>query len=329
MSTATYERIEEIHPHPNADKLEFARVMNYEALVPKGEYMVGEDVIFIHPDSILPDQPWAEPFKKYVRGRVRAIKIRGAYSMGIIAKTNIMPFPGAGDTWYYGKDVSDLLGITKHEPALPKDTKAKGALPFGIYKTDESNWQGLRHLPWGEEVDVTLKIDGQSATYYCKKVNDEWVTGITSRNLEIKMECHNHLTYANEQLQILDKLKAYCQKHDLSLALRGELYGTGIQAHQYNPHSMMPVSWACFNLMNIDTLTYFFKGSEHYYEDACVEMELPTTPVIERAPLTKELIHKYDEELEELFGVGFEGVVMKHSTGSFKVINKFYDSRKT
>jgi hypothetical protein len=45
----------------------------------------------------------------------------------------------------------------------------------------------------GEVVDVTLKVDGQSATYYCHKNRQtgEWHTGICSRSLEMKPECNN------------------------------------------------------------------------------------------------------------------------------------------
>lgn len=67
-----------------------------------------------------------------------------------------------------GYDVTELLGVTKYEPALPANLQAKGGLPFNIPRTDEERWQNLRNLEslFGTPVDVTLKIDGQSGTYY-------------------------------------------------------------------------------------------------------------------------------------------------------------------
>lgn len=53
-------------------------------------------------------------------------------------------------------------------------------------------------------------------------------------------------------------------------------------------------------------------------------MGLLHVPVLDRAILTKELIEKYENDPE----LGFEGVVISHSKGSFKVINKAYDSKK-
>jgi len=58
-------------------------------------------------------------------------------------------------------------------------------------------------------------------------------------------------------------------------------------------------------------------------------MELPTVPVLEKdVILTRELIAKYDEGIETIDGQPFEGVVINWRGGSFKVINKHYDSKK-
>ena len=81
---ATIEQIVEIFPHSNAERLEIAKVRGYNIIVPKDKYKVGSVVVLIHPDVVLPEKPWAETFKKYAPKRVRAIKIRGEYSWGII-----------------------------------------------------------------------------------------------------------------------------------------------------------------------------------------------------------------------------------------------------
>ena len=54
-----------------------------------------------------------------------------------------------------------------------------------------------------------------------------------------------------------------------------------------------------------------------------------TAPMIEKdSVLTQELVQKYAEDLKELYGMPFEGVVIQHAGGSFKVINKHYDASK-
>jgi RNA ligase (TIGR02306 family) len=46
--------IDQILPHPNADRLELAHIAGWQAIVPKGEYVAGEVVIYIPPDVVIP-----------------------------------------------------------------------------------------------------------------------------------------------------------------------------------------------------------------------------------------------------------------------------------
>lgn len=83
MKLASIEIISEIKPHPNADKLELAKVLGYTCIIEKDRYRAGAAIVLIQPDTVLPDKPWAEMFKK--RGnRVKAMKLRGVYSFGIV-----------------------------------------------------------------------------------------------------------------------------------------------------------------------------------------------------------------------------------------------------
>lgn len=326
MKLASIELISEIHPHPNADKLELAKVLGYTCIIEKSRYKAGDAVVLIQPDTVLPDEPWAEMFKKR-SSRVRAMKLRGVWSFGIV-----MPI----STWFtnnipvVGDEVSDLIGVTKYEAPQPQQLDAKGILPFSIRKTDEERYQNILDLPFGETVDVTLKVDGQSATFYCYKNRQtgEWHTGICSRSLELKPECSNNYTRINAKYDILSKLLNYCSFRDVSLALRGEIYGNGIQGHAANPHSKLPLDFAAFSVYNFDTFQYENVGSEHYVYKVCSKIKIPTVDIVETATLTPELIKKYAEEMTEINGRSFEGVVIKHSKGSFKVINLSYDERK-
>ena len=213
MKLASIELISEINPHLNADKLELAKVLGYTCIVEKGKYKAGDAVVLIQPDTVLPDEPWAEVFKKK-SGRVKAIRLRNVWSFGIV-----MPL----STWFtdnipvVGDEVSDLIGVTKYETPQPQQLDAKGPLPFGLGKTDEERYQNFLELPFGEVINATLKIDGQSATYYCRKDRQtgEWTTGICSRSLEMKPECSNNYTRIDRKYTILNNLMDYCKFHDL------------------------------------------------------------------------------------------------------------------
>lgn len=333
MKLASIELIADIQPHPNADKLDLAKVLGYTCIVEKGKYKVGDAVVLIQPDTVLPDKPWAEVFKKK-GNRTKAIKLRGVWSFGIVMspydvcdlsdlKSMLLPSN-------IGKDISERIGVTKYEAPQPQQLDAKGQLPFGLGKTDEERYQNILDLPFGEIVDVTLKIDGQSATYYCRKDREtgEWHTGICSRSLEMKPECSNNYTRINIKYDILSKLLNYCSFNDVSLALRGEIFGNNIQGHGNNPHAKMPLDFAAFSVYNFDTFQYENTDDTHNYVNVCNALQLPTVPIIATNILTPELIKHYAEDISEIDGKPFEGVVIKHSKGSFKVINLAYDERK-
>jgi hypothetical protein len=55
---------------------------------------------------------------------------------------------------------------------------------------------------------------------------------------------------------------------------------------------------------------------------------VPEVALIKTTILTPELIKEYAEVMTEVNGRPFEGVVIKHSKGSFKVLNLSYDSIK-
>lgn len=224
-----------------------------------------------------------------------------------------------------GLDIGELLGITKHIPPVVQDLDAKGNLPFGIFKTDESNWQRVDFIPYGEIVDVSLKIDGSSMSVAYKNGQ----TAICSRSLELKPEYDNNYTKIAKKFSLLEKLTAYCQKHNVNLCLRGEIHGQGIQNFKHNPHSKGELSFALFSVLNLDTLKYENKGSSHYFLNVAKELDIPAVPVLESdVVLTKELVKRYDEELEKINGQPFEGCVVKGKDFSFKIINKHFDSLK-
>ena len=319
---ASVERIISVYPHNNADKLELIKVLGYQCVVQKGKYSVDDLIIYIKPDTILPENDWAIEFKKYAPKRIKAIKLRGEWSEGLVADTSILENIEIVE----GYDVTMELCVTHYEPPIPNDINAKGPIPFNIPITDEERWENIPDiLPFGEIVDITLKVDGQSSSYYFH--NNEF--GAIGRKLELKLDCDNKYTYHIKNINIEEKLKKYCIENNVSLCIRGESHGKGIQTMEINPHSKIPNSWKMFSIWNIKDRRYERKGDKYYFLNVCDMVDLPTVDVIEHdVVLTPELIQKYSKDLIELNKKPFEGVVVQHNKGSFKIINKYYDSKK-
>ncbi len=335
MKLASIELIKEISPHSNADSLEIATVLGYQCIVGKGSFKAGDTVVLIQPDTVLPDAKWAAPFKAK-NSRVRAVKLRGVWSFGIaMSPYEITDENTLLTKWLLpeniGNDISEDIGVIKYEAPAPQCFDASGYLPTGMPKTDEERFQNFGdELPFGEPVDVTLKIDGQSVTFFCIKKDDEWETGTCSRSLRMKPESNNNYTKVDAMYKILEKLRNYCSFNNVSLALRGEVFGQGVQAFPKNPHATGPLDFRAFSVFNMDTREYEGPNDPHYYTKLCSAfvIGIPCVPMIEQQIiLTPELIRKYSEELTELNGRLFEGVVIKHNKGSFKVINLHYDSK--
>lgn len=335
MNYATVEKITNKRPHPNADRLDLVDVLGYQCVTEKGLYENGDAIVYIRTDTVLPDTKWAEGYKKYSPVRVRAVNLRGEWSEGIIVPFDLLRENGINFHMavYFGMDVSERIGVTKYVAPVSQDLDVISMiLPEQLPATDEKRWEEYsdEELPLGEVCDITLKTDGSSTTHGYILVND--YPFVTNRSNELRIDKENNYTKPYHDLGVGEKLKGYCTKYNISLALRGEVYGNNIQFSSKNHHSKIKgvhIAYFSTYIMERNKRGYANKGSQHYYINVCRELGLPTVELLEEnVILTKELIEKYSSGITTINGLPFEGVVVKHAKGSFKIINKNYDSKK-
>lgn len=337
MSLASVQRIVSVEKHPGADLLSIATVLNYRCITKLDQYKVGELVIFIEPDTVLPQVPWSV-FYRSKSNRVKAIRLRGEWSFGVIESIANVGYTGPVEE---GLDITEAIGVIKYEAPMPQDLNAAGPYGFGIPRTDETKWNGIRDLPWGEPCDVTLKVDGQSWSAFVKlsteialdgagsSLESIATKGLGGRSFLYQLDTINNYTRNEQQHDVLNKLEAFCRARGVSLCLRGESYGVGINKSTPNSHAKLPLSLALYSTWLIDERRYARKGDPYYIFDIAPLMGLPTVPVIEKdVPLTRELVAKYAEGITQINGQPFEGVVINWARGSCKVINLDYDSKK-
>lgn len=125
MKTASIEKISEVLPHGNADKLELVKILGYQCVTQKGLYKKDDVVVYIQPDSILPEEPWAESYRQYAPSRIKCIKLRGEFSEGIIVDLKNLPQLQQDGGFAIGEGVADILGVKHYEPPVPQDLSAK------------------------------------------------------------------------------------------------------------------------------------------------------------------------------------------------------------
>ena len=89
MPLASIQRIYSVEKHPNADSLSICGILGYRCITKLDQYKVGDLVVFVEPDTVLPQVPWSV-FYRSKSNRVKAVRLRGEWSEGIIESvTNV------------------------------------------------------------------------------------------------------------------------------------------------------------------------------------------------------------------------------------------------
>jgi RNA ligase (TIGR02306 family) len=264
---ASIQKIRALDPIEGADAIERATVLGWQLVVKKGEFKVGDLVVYCEIDSLMPDRPEFEFLKP--RGmRVRTIRLRGQVSQGICFPLSILPpdFQLTEDA-----DCTEVLGIEKYEPPIPACLSGimKGRFPSFIPKTDETRVQVLQKILdkyKGEKCYVTEKVDGSSGTFYLN--NGEF--GVCSRNMELVEDDTNSFWKLARLMDIENKLRSL----GTNFAIQGELIGEGIQDNKLKLRGQIILFFNAFDIDRFEYLQY-----ERFVE-LFQKLQLPTVPIL-------------------------------------------------
>lgn len=155
--------------HPNAEKLEVARVGDFSLVVQKGLYKDGDTVVFVPRRSILPDH-LAEPFRAYLSGpeknRVKEVRLRGELSQGVTLPLDVIPESLRESP--LGEDISKELGIIEYIVPIPAELMGQVTpvhhMVFSHFDVD--NYRIFSdEIFEGEEVVATEKIHSTQVNF--------------------------------------------------------------------------------------------------------------------------------------------------------------------
>jgi len=342
---ATIERISEIHPIEGADAIERAVVRGWNVVIKKGEYSVGDLVVYCEIDSVMPERPEFEFLRP--RGfRIRTIKLRGQISQGIIFPLTVLDscegvveshYPhhttinGAFHDLQPGLDVTELLGVTKYDPPIPAELRGQveGRFPSHSIKTDEERIENLRNIydEYRKHRWVAAeKLDGSSCTFFIY----EGKFGVTSRNLELKESETNSFWKVARQLNVEEKMRTYMKENGLeALTLQGELVGEGIQGNKYKLKGQNVYFFRAF-----DPIKYMFFSMQEL-EMILMSMDLadnmvPVVDIEYTLPENFDDLIKFADGRSALYDTAREGIVFVSKEAneryqgrlSFKVISR-------
>jgi RNA ligase (TIGR02306 family) len=249
-------------------------------VVKRGQYSVGDIIIFVPIDTVLQPSDWNEflhdknDSSKPIR--VKTVKLRGVISCGLIFPLSILdPF----NEYEIGQDVSSELNIQKYIKPIAVHLQgiAKGDFPTHLVsKTDEdnllSNPDVLEELQVCDNLILTLKLDGTSGTFI-KELDGTF--RVCSRNLEL--EDGDNVYWQMAKKYDLQNLM------DNGMLIQGEICGS----IQGNPMKLEQNELFVFNIKDLKDNSYLS------YDDMCLTLENTSLTVVkEVARITGEDISK-------------------------------------
>ena len=223
-----------IEDHPNADRLEIAKIEGYNCVVGKDQFETGDRAVYIPegsivPDNILEDLGLTGMLHGSKKNRVKAAKIRKVLSQGLL-----YPITESMEPTQLGSDMSEELGITKFDPPLPSMFKGTMVKYPNQIQYDIEN---IKRYPYmfdeGESVLVTEKIHGTLCRITFR--NGEYVIsskGIGNRGFAFSKETRN--IYTKTCGYFIDLFEELENRLGENYTIFGEVYGKGIQDLSYN-----------------------------------------------------------------------------------------------
>ena len=277
---ASIQRIVDIKSIPDADKIDCASVLGWKCIVKKGEFKVGDLVIYIEPDSMLPFNPWTGELIPDKPLRLKTVKMKKQISQGLVLNIGLPQVAAASINFMKeGTDITALLGITKYEPPPPPAVlagQARGAFPSFLVETDETRIQSIPGVlsRWPDTVfTVTEKIDGMSTSYYSVLEDGQLRRGACSRKLDLLTGESVQWKVAAED-KIFEALEASGKERGVSMAVQGELVGPNIQS---NKLVLPSVQFFAFNLYDITNRRFL---AQWELEQWCDKWSIKHTVVI-------------------------------------------------
>lgn len=313
--------IDEVKPHPNADRLEVAVINGWQVVVGRGAYQPGDTVVYVPPDAVVPVE-WSDRWgvTKYLsNGRVRCAKLRGEPSFGFTVAASELP-EGIGQ-FDIDRNVADVFGITKYEP--PFRASAGDAAPDHPLFVKYTDIENIRHFPsvihGGEEVVATEKIHGTNARIGL--IEGELMAGShrlrRARPADLATS-HYWFPLTVPGVELL--LNDFGRQHN-QVILYGEVYGR-VQSLHYGIEN--GVAFRAFDLL-VD-------GRYLDHDDftrSCARYGVPIAPLVYRGPFDMAVVRRMSEGRTLAGGDHYrEGVVVhpvreRHDERVGRVILKY------
>lgn len=142
---ASIQTIKNIKPIKDADNIELATILGWGVVVKKGMFKIGDMVIFVEIDSVMPEDIFDKPeynFLKTKKFHIKAARIQGKISQGIVFPLSIF------EKYGYSTLPDDDKKIIKFYSGTPSSRSPASSIPISAFP--DGHWRVLKN-----GVDVT------------------------------------------------------------------------------------------------------------------------------------------------------------------------------
>ena len=321
----------EVKPHPHADRLDIVKVYGWEVIAGRDNYKVGDKVVYVPVDSLLPQDLENKLFPtdskiKLHKHRIKSIRIRGLVSQGLL----INPKEVHMANYPLETNLANALQITKYEPPaneIPSHMGVKTSKK--ITNPNFHKYTSLENYKWydrsfqeGELVYISEKLHGtnfragwvknEPNTFWKKILNffhalPEYEFCWGSHNVQIQGKLFHKGYYG---VDIYTKMvKQYDLKNRIpkGYVIYGEIVGDKIQK-LYN-YGLGPDE---HELYVFDVMKDGEYLSYHMYQEFCGINRLLQVPLYYLGPLNRNTILLHRDGDSAIGGQKIrEGIVLK------------------
>lgn len=291
---AYIQKIKNIKPILGADSIECAEILGWEVVVKKNQFKIGDPIVYVELDAILPEYPCFE-FLRTKKFRIKIIKLRGQISCGIVFPLSILtdvdPTFNISNV-KVGDDVTSVLKIIKYDPETELDKEEveqvkktwlenklsywkwklfgfkrikSGNFPSDVPKTDETRVQKMGstlETHQNELAYITEKCEGTSATFVYRK-DGNWLAKMFGNGYIFQACSRNRIVYNSRNGKesphhILEVAKKYnLLEGMMSLNRNLAIQGEVIGPKiQGNIYKLTELELRVFSVFDLDTQTY-------------------------------------------------------------------------
>lgn len=263
---ATVQKINSFIPIEGKDFIVLATFENlgWEAIVRKEDFNIGDQVVFIMPGALLPEENEAFKFMESKKYKVKTMKMGGVLSSGLVMSLDILP----KKNWKVGDDVTDVLKIkdfteeeeveatqdSKKKRRYPKwlmkyawfrklvlEKRVKKDFPNVISKTDEER---VQNVPWMIEKSspsvICEKVDGCSSSYVLQRIpskyfwkKDKFDFAVCSRTRRLSNSSDMPQIWKCVEKYNIEQVLRDMIENDDWIAIQGECIAPNVQGNPY------------------------------------------------------------------------------------------------